>query len=92
VLTDKLMPVMDGVDMAHRLRAEFGRGSIPVIMVSGSASQGEARELLEGAVESFLPKPLNLDLLYAEAARLCKVEYDYCEAEPPADQRGRGQA
>lgn len=77
VVTDKLMPVMDGVELARRIRASSVGASTPIIMLSGSASEGEAREILSNYVNAFLSKPLNVPMLYAEVARLLGLEYEY---------------
>ncbi|MBI4589999.1 MAG: response regulator [Candidatus Rokubacteria bacterium] len=61
VLLDLSLPGMSGVEFLHALMKR--RQPLPVVAISGVASEEEARRCLElGAVE-FLPKPLIIDQL-----------------------------
>lgn len=58
VLTDRMMPELDGVEFARRLRAHPATRDIPVVLMSSTRPD---RETL-GSIP-FLPKPFELDEL-----------------------------
>lgn len=66
ILMDISMPVMDGLE-ASRLIREFerrsGRLSIPILVLTGLASDSTHQEALESGVDVFLTKPVRLKAL-----------------------------
>jgi len=83
-LTDKLMPRMDGLELARRLKSLPPDEVIPVIMISGSMSCEEERDVSASGVDVFLPKPLRVDEMFSEVGRLLRLAYVY-EAEKVPD-------
>lgn len=74
VVTDIMMPVMDGVELIHRLRTDPATTSISILAVSGHA------HLAEGA-DRVLSKPYEMDqLIQAADALLQKSGDDVCLA------------
>jgi DNA-binding response OmpR family regulator len=67
VVTDVMMPVLDGLAFLQRLRAE-GRATLPVIVVSARSDQ-RAAATAAGA-DAFLVKPVSLRELVGTAERL----------------------
>ena len=62
VLTDVVMPVMDGRDLLGEIRRVNSRAV--VIMMSGYCSDETAEALLQEGAHSFLDKPYTLDQLW----------------------------
>lgn len=63
VVTDLMMPVMDGVELIQRLRADPKTADLPVLAITADASsQAEARAREAGAVD-FVTKPVDLPTL-----------------------------
>ena len=61
VMTDIMMPEMDGYQLTEALRAKgFNQ---PIIGLTGATVGNEAEKLLESGADRVLPKPLNLDSL-----------------------------
>ena len=56
VLTDHFMPVMDGLELTRRIRADSKYASLPVIMCSGGGTTCREEALVAGA-DNFLEKP-----------------------------------
>lgn len=48
VLTDQMMPVMNGGELIERLRAEASTKAIPIVMVSGTRSVQSGADALLG--------------------------------------------
>jgi signal transduction histidine kinase len=59
ILSDVFMPRMDGVSLVRALRAEPRTASIPVILLSGRAGEGETIGGLEAGADDFLVKPFS---------------------------------
>ncbi len=63
VVTDLMMPVMDGVELIRRLRENPETADLPVVAITADAtSQAEAEARKAGAVD-FIAKPIDLPSL-----------------------------
>lgn len=63
VLTDLMMPVMDGVELIRRLRADPTTAGLPVVAITADATeQAETRARKAGAVD-VITKPVDLPAL-----------------------------
>ncbi|MDQ0250882.1 two-component system cell cycle sensor histidine kinase/response regulator CckA [Sphingomonas kyeonggiensis] len=65
LISDVVMPVMDGPSMARRIRAKYP--DLPILFMSGYAEE-QLRKSIDLEQVSFLPKPFSVQQL-AEAAR-----------------------
>ena len=65
VVTDMMMPVMDGVELIRRLRSEPATAAIPILAASGDPH-------LAGAADAIVPKPYDIHNLLAVADALLK--------------------
>ena len=70
VLLDVLMPVMDGYFTLRELNQRFGRGTIPVIVLTARDRMKELFEL-EG-IEDYLVKPFDHDDLLVRIERVLR--------------------
>jgi signal transduction histidine kinase/serine phosphatase RsbU (regulator of sigma subunit)/CheY-like chemotaxis protein len=73
IVTDAMMPVMDGFELLRRLRADERAARVPVIMLSARAGQESAVEGLEAGADDYLVKPFSADELRARAEAHLKV-------------------
>ncbi len=69
IVTDILMPRVDGFSLAHQLRAAQATAGIPIIFLSATyvSAEDEAFALHLGALR-FLPKPIDADELFIAIA------------------------
>jgi two-component system chemotaxis response regulator CheY len=58
VFADINMPVMNGVEMIRRMRADELLRSVPVIVITTDRSDGRMAELRSAGIQSYLTKPL----------------------------------
>ena len=65
VVTDMMMPVMDGPEFIRRLRSEPATAEIPILAVSGDSH-------LAGAADAVIPKPYQWGHLLEVAGDLLK--------------------
>lgn len=65
IITDVMMPVMDGVEMCRRIRESELLCHIPVVMVTAKAAHEDRLKGLEAGADAYLEKPydeMELDL------------------------------
>ncbi len=63
VLTDLLMPVMDGVELIRRLRSDPQSAEIPVVAITADSSQQAEQQAREAGAIDFITKPIDLPAL-----------------------------
>lgn len=71
VITDWMMPDMDGLELTRRLRARHDRSYTYVIMLTALGGRANYLEAIGAGADDFLTKPLDRDIL---AARLMVAE------------------
>jgi len=82
IITDTVMPRMDGYEMYRALQATAGTRQIPVIALSFKAAAEEEAKLLEMGYFDFVAKPINPECLAARVKRALRLVYG--EGGPPA--------
>jgi signal transduction histidine kinase/DNA-binding NarL/FixJ family response regulator len=65
VLTDVMMPRVDGFELLRRLRADPATRDVPVIMLTARAGQEASVEGLQAGADDYLAKPFRADELIA---------------------------
>ncbi len=70
ILLDYNMPVLDGLGMLTRLRAEPDFKRIPVIMLTANSAPATIAAVARLGVRDYMTKPFNNDALVAKVARL----------------------
>lgn len=72
IISDVMMPKMDGITFCQQIKSNLLTSHIPVILLSAlSAVQHRIRGIETGA-DSYIGKPFNIDLLKAEVVNLIK--------------------
>lgn len=82
IITDTVMPRMDGYEMFRALQANANTCKIPVIALSSRAAAEEEAKLLDMGYFDFVAKPINPVRLVARVNRALKVAYG--QNGPPA--------
>jgi len=70
VVTDVMMPRMDGIEMTRRIRLDPHSSHIPVIMLTAKSSVESKIEGLEARADDYIAKPFNMKELHARIANL----------------------
>jgi DNA-binding response OmpR family regulator len=64
VISDIMMPNVDGLEMLQQLRAEPGTAELPVLLLSAKAQQNEVQRGLDLGADDYVTKPFDpLELL-----------------------------
>ncbi|MDD5718003.1 MAG: ATP-binding protein [Sulfuricurvum sp.] len=61
VLMDINMPVMDGIEATHRIRAE--QPELPIVALTANALPGDRERFIHEGMSDYLTKPINSDAL-----------------------------
>ena len=70
VLTDVMMPVMDGYALCRALKADKRLRNIPVVMLTAKAGEEDTLEGLGGGADDYIAKPFSPPELKARIANL----------------------
>src|SRR5690606_11789751 len=74
VISDIVMPGMDGYELCRRLRATSRTALLPVVLVTSLDPQVERVKGIEAGADDFLSKPVNWAELFARVKRLLRVK------------------
>jgi len=70
ILTDYLMPEMDGLSLVKALKGHAKFRDIPIIMLTSKDGSESEIELMDAGVDDYLAKPVNAERLLARMGRL----------------------
>lgn len=70
ILTDYIMPVMDGIQMCGHLKEDINLNHIPVFMMTVLQNTKHKQESIETGVTEYLEKPININILLAKINNL----------------------
>ena len=74
VISDILMPRMDGYELCRRLRANPTTALLPVVLVTSAEPASERVKGIEAGADDFLAKPVNWGELFGRVKRLLHVK------------------
>ncbi|MGX1201839.1 response regulator [Marinobacter sp. MBR-105] len=76
VFMDCVMPRMDGYEATRQLRAwetNHGRRRVPVVALTASAMEEDEERCRQAGMDSFVAKPVNLEMLRAVLEQYCQA-------------------
>jgi DNA-binding response OmpR family regulator len=74
ILTDVMMPEVDGLTFVRRIRSGAARERVPIIIVSAGVSHREQAAALQAGADQFLAKPFSITELRAAVGNLLPNE------------------
>ncbi len=74
ILTDVMMPGMDGFELCRRLKSNLATSHIPVVMVTALSDADDRVRGLEAGADDFLTKPCNDIALFARVRSLARLK------------------
>ncbi|MFR9633498.1 MAG: two-component regulator propeller domain-containing protein [Rikenellaceae bacterium] len=72
IVSDVIMPNMDGYEMCATVKQDVNLSHIPVILLTAKIASKSKIEGLDSGAEAYLTKPIELDLLVAQIESLLK--------------------
>ncbi|PTX62328.1 two component regulator with propeller domain [Kordia periserrulae] len=74
ILTDLIMPEMDGMQMAQQLKKDINLNHIPVFMMTVLQNSTQKLESLESGISEYIEKPINMKILFAKMINTLKFQ------------------
>jgi len=72
VISDVMMPVMDGLQFCQRLKQDFITSHIPVILLTARSTEAQQMEGYEHGADAYMTKPFRADLLISRIDNLLR--------------------
>lgn len=73
VITDVMMPEMDGIELCKKIKTNDKTCHIPVIMLTAKTAIEQRIEGLEVGADSYIPKPFNVEHLRTRVRKLIEL-------------------
>jgi two-component system, cell cycle response regulator DivK len=74
IVMDLSLPIMDGWEATRRLKADERTRHIPIIVLTGHAIPGQAREARSAGCDAFLAKPCLPEMLVEKVQELLQMQ------------------
>jgi PAS domain S-box-containing protein len=91
IITDLVMPVMDGFEMIRQLRRSPDLCNIVIIVTSASVFSKDENQSIEIGGNDFLPKPINFDMLLTTIEKHLHINWLYEELKIPQNLESKPQ-
>jgi len=75
IITDVMMPVMDGIKFCKQVKRNIHSCHIPVIMLSAKSDVKDQLEGLQVGADDYMPKPFLLSILTAKIQNMLRTRY-----------------
>lgn len=75
ILTDVMMPVMDGINLCRSIKQNLRTCHIPVIFLSAKTDLKEQMEGLQVGADDYIPKPFSLALVTTKIRNILRTHY-----------------
>lgn len=72
VITDLMMPVMDGIQLCKEIRADIRISHTPIVVLTAKTSLNDHIEVLQANADAYIEKPFNTQHLHAQISNLIK--------------------
>ncbi|NJO69611.1 MAG: hybrid sensor histidine kinase/response regulator, partial [Bacteroidetes bacterium] len=69
VITDLIMPEVDGISLCQKIRQNRETNYLPVIILTSETDEETERKCIENGADSYLTKPISLELLKITVAQ-----------------------
>jgi signal transduction histidine kinase len=79
VITDLMMPEMDGIELTKKLRSDPKTRHIPIIMLTARGDQADKLAGLEAGVNDYITKPFSPTELQAKVKSVLNIEETHAE-------------
>lgn len=76
IITDLMMPYMDGFEFIDQLKKDKGLRKIPVLVVSARTDKEEKIDLIKKGADDVISKPFDKEELYARISNILSRDWD----------------
>src|SRR5690606_30586044 len=64
IITDMIMPVVNGLQFCHQIKNDSNTSHIPVVLLTSNTDEEGQIAAYEAGADTFLPKPINQKILF----------------------------
>ena len=75
IISDLMMPVMDGMEMSRALKADIRTSHIPILMLTAKVSDETKIQSLQVGIEDYITKPFNMETLLLKVQNVKNRQY-----------------
>lgn len=72
VISDIMMPVMDGLTLCQKVKSNFNTNHIPILLMTALGSDADRIVGITNGADAYIPKPFNIDVLRTTVIGLLK--------------------
>ncbi|MCM1505033.1 MAG: response regulator [Muribaculum sp.] len=72
VISDVMMPEMDGLELTSKIKGNINLNHIPIVLLTAKTRDEDNIKGLEAGADAYIPKPFNIDMLSSTVAALLK--------------------
>lgn len=83
IITDIMMPVMDGLEMTRQLKADIQTSHIPVIVLTAKDSELDREDGYTAGADSYLTKPFSTHLLISRVNNILRSRENMANTAAP---------
>ncbi len=77
IISDVMMPVMDGFEMVRQLKKYVPASTVPIILLTGQADKQTELESIRLHIDAFIAKPFEPDILLSRVEQLLSSRQTY---------------
>lgn len=74
VVSDVMMPLMDGLELCRRIKSDLRTSHIPVLLLTAKVSEEHKLNGFQSGADEYLPKPFRLDMLLLRIQQLIEQQ------------------
>ncbi|MFT3994017.1 MAG: two-component regulator propeller domain-containing protein [Dysgonomonas sp.] len=74
ILSDVMMPKMDGYEFCRRMKADMRTSHIPIILLTAKSSEENEYSGIDAGADDFISKPFNIDILKLKIAKILEKQ------------------
>jgi signal transduction histidine kinase/DNA-binding response OmpR family regulator/ligand-binding sensor domain-containing protein len=79
IISDLMMPKMNGIEMCKKIKSDLSTSHIPVIILTAKAGIENEKEGLETGADEFVLKPFNVEILKLRVENILKTKQVWIE-------------
>ena len=70
IISDVVMPVMDGMEMCRQIRMNNSLSTVPIILLTARGDHDTELKSIDLNIDMFIPKPFDMETLYSRIRQL----------------------
>ena len=80
IISDLMMPEMNGIDMCKKLKTDINTSHIPILILTAKAGLENEKEGLETGADEFILKPFNIEVLKLRLDNIIRTKQQWIQS------------